>query len=57
MKKALEEGANVNEEDNAGKTIIDISRFFDKTLLRILGWTPLHEGKSFHRTNSSTLIN
>ena len=46
LKKALEEGANVNEEDNAGETIIDINRSFDKLFLS-LGWTPLHEGKSF----------
>jgi hypothetical protein len=44
LKKALKEGANVNEEDNAGKKIkFSIEYHF----LFILGWTPLHEGNLF----------
>ena len=55
LKKALKDGANVNEEDNAGKTIMEIDIFSsDKpSLSRLLGWTPLHEGNSFFKTNSN----
>ncbi len=41
LKKALKDGANVNEEDNAGKKI---NRLFSLYYYFILGWTPLHEG-------------
>lgn len=49
LRKALKDGANVNEEDNAGRKIIDPDICDDLlyTDCHILGWTPLHEGNSF----------
>jgi len=46
LKKALKDGANVNEADNAGKNIDEISFYYYLHLF--LGWTPLHEGKKYH---------
>ena len=44
MKKALHDGANVNEEDNAGKKKQISERFVQISRFSISGWTPLHEG-------------